>query len=60
MGEALRILEKAKLINLIYPTTQTALPYMPDVKKSPGLQVLDTGLVNYFAMFKKKFSVRMI
>lgn len=54
MGEALRILEKAKLINLIYPTTQTALPYMPDVKKSPRLQVLDTGLVNYFAGVQKE------
>jgi predicted AAA+ superfamily ATPase len=54
MGEALRILEKVKLINLIYPTTQTALPYMPDVKKSPRLQVLDTGLVNYFAGVQKE------
>jgi len=54
MGESLRTLEKARLIYLIYPTTQTALPYLPDVKKSPRLQLLDTGLVNYFAGVQKE------
>ncbi len=54
MGEALRTLEKAKLIHLLYPTTQTKLPYQPDIKKSPRLQVLDTGLVNYFAGVQKE------
>ncbi|RMI01673.1 MAG: DUF4143 domain-containing protein [Calditrichaeota bacterium] len=47
VGEALRTLEKAMLIKLIYPTTNTQLPLVPDFKKSPKLQVLDTGLVNY-------------
>jgi len=54
MGEALRTLEKAKLIHLLYPTTQTKLPYQPDLKKSPRLQALDTGLVNYFAGVQKE------
>lgn len=54
MGESLRTLEKARLIYLIYPTTQAALPYLPDVKKSPRLQLLDTGLVNYFAGVQKE------
>jgi predicted AAA+ superfamily ATPase len=54
MGESLRTLEKARLIYLIYPTTQTVLPYLPDVKKSPRLQLLDTGLVNYFAGVQKE------
>ncbi|MEI7504386.1 MAG: AAA family ATPase, partial [Paludibacter sp.] len=54
MGESLRTLEKARLIYLIYPTTQTALPYLPDVKKSPRLQLLDTGLVNFFAGVQKE------
>jgi len=49
MGEALRILEKTMLVNLVYPTTQTAPPFMPDLKKSPRLQALDTGMVNYFS-----------
>ncbi len=48
VGEALRTLEKAMLIRLIYPTTQVKLPLTPNVKKAPKLQVLDTGLINYF------------
>jgi predicted AAA+ superfamily ATPase len=48
MGEGLRILEKAMLIKLVYPTTSTVNPIVPDKRKSPRLQVLDTGLLNYF------------
>ncbi len=59
MGEALRTLEKAKLCYLLYPTTQTQPPFMPDVKKSPRLQVVDTGMLNYFAgMQKEVFAAR--
>jgi len=47
MGEALRTLEKALLIQLVYPETGFTLPLNPDLKKSPRLQVLDTGLMNY-------------
>jgi len=47
IGEALRILEKAHLINLAYPTTQTSAPFAPDIKKSPRLHALDTGLLNF-------------
>jgi len=54
MSEILRMLEKTMLINLIFPTTQTAAPFMPDVKKSPKLQSLDTGLVNYFSGLQKE------
>ncbi|MEI7581086.1 AAA family ATPase [Runella sp.] len=49
MGEALRTLEKALLVQLIYPETSAILPFNPDLKKSPRLQVLDTGLMNYLA-----------
>jgi predicted AAA+ superfamily ATPase len=48
MGEALRTLEKALMVNLIYPCTDAQLPLLPDHKKSPRLQVLDTGMLNYF------------
>jgi len=54
MGEALRTLEKAKLIYLVYPTIQTNLPYMPDFRKSPRLQIIDTGLMNYYAGVQKE------
>ncbi len=53
MGEALRILEKALLLQLIFPCTSATLPLMPDVKKSPRLQVLDTGLINYSVGIQK-------
>lgn len=47
-GEAFRILEKVFLLSLVYPTVQAKLPLLPDYKKSPRLQVLDTGMMNYF------------
>ena len=47
VGEALRTLEKTFLLSLLYPTTDTRLPIVPDLRKSPRLQVLDTGLMNY-------------
>lgn len=49
MSEALKTLEKAMLIYLIYPSTGTELPILADLKKSPRLHIVDTGLVNYFA-----------
>jgi predicted AAA+ superfamily ATPase len=54
MGEALRTLEKALLIQLLYPCTDVQLPLLPDHKKSPRLQVLDTGMLNYFAGIQKE------
>lgn len=47
VGEAMRNLDATKVIRLIYPTTDTATPVKPDVKKSPKLQFLDTGLLNH-------------
>ena len=49
MGEACRTLEKALLLHLVYPNTGASLPLLPDKKKSPKLQVLDTGLLNFSA-----------
>jgi predicted AAA+ superfamily ATPase len=54
MGESLRTLEKALLIQLVYPCTDVHLPLLPDHKKSPRLQVLDTGMLNYFAGIQKE------
>lgn len=47
VGEAFRNLDDAKIIQLIYPTVDTSLPIKPNLRKSPRLQFLDTGLVNY-------------
>ncbi|HEY6902447.1 MAG TPA: AAA family ATPase [Puia sp.] len=48
VGEALRTLEKTFLLSLIYPSISAVLPITPDHRKSPRLQVLDTGMMNYF------------
>jgi predicted AAA+ superfamily ATPase len=49
IGEALRMLEKTMLITLVYPSEATRLPLLENKKKSPRLQLLDTGMLNYFA-----------
>jgi hypothetical protein len=54
MGESLRTLEKALLLQLIYPCTTATLPMVPDIKKSPRLQILDSGLLNYFVGIQKE------
>ncbi|MGB5941602.1 MAG: AAA family ATPase [Leeuwenhoekiella sp.] len=54
IGEAFRTLEKAFFVKLIYPVTQNELPLLPDIKKSPRLQLLDTGLVNYYSGIQKQ------
>lgn len=47
ISEQLRNLEDARIMSLLYPTTITKVPITPDSKKSPKLQYLDTGLLNY-------------
>lgn len=47
MGEALKTLERAMLLYLLYPATAAEPPLSADFKKSPRLQFLDTGLLNY-------------
>lgn len=49
MSSAFRMLEKAMLLSLIYPTTETSPPLLPNLRKSPKLIFLDVGLVNYLA-----------
>lgn len=48
VGEAVKALESAMLVKRLYPSTSLELPIVPDLKKHPKLQFLDTGLVNYF------------
>lgn len=47
VGEALRTLQRAMLITLVYPSTALEIPIIPDLKKKPRLQFLDTGLLNF-------------
>jgi len=55
MGEALRTLERAMIVYLLYPSTATEPPITPDLRKSPRLQFLDTGLINYVAGLQEFF-----
>jgi uncharacterized protein len=54
VGDALRMLEKTMLVQLIYPHSEVKIPMQPNYKKSPKLHVLDTGLVNYFFGVQKE------
>ena len=54
VGEAFRTLEKAMLLELVYPSTGYSTPIIPDLKKSPRLVWLDTGLVNYSLGIQKE------
>ena len=47
VSEAMRNLDAAKIIQLIYPSTDVEPPIRTDLKKSPRLQFLDTGIINY-------------
>lgn len=61
IAEALRILERAMLLELVYPTSSTQMPIMTNNRKRPKLIWFDTGLVNYFAGIRKDiFSVKDI
>ncbi len=47
VGEAMRSLDMARIVQLIYPSTTTKPPIETDFKKRPRLQFLDTGLLNH-------------
>jgi len=47
VSEAFRSLDDAKVIQIIYPCTNVEPPAIPDFKKSPRLQFLDTGILNF-------------
>ncbi len=49
VGEAFRLLQKAMLLELVYPATSTDIPILTETKRRPKLIWLDTGLVNYAA-----------
>jgi len=61
VGEAFRLLEKAMLLEIAYPYSDYQIPILPELKRSPKLFWLDTGIVNYVARIQKEvFSVQDI
>ncbi len=47
VGGAFRNIHQAKVIQLIYPSTEMNPPIILDFKKSPKMQFLDTGILNH-------------
>jgi len=61
VGEAFRLLEKAMLLEMAYPYSGYQIPIIPELKRSPKLLWLDTGIVNYVAGIQKEiFNVKDI
>ncbi len=56
IAEGFRQLERARILSLIYPTTSLEIPIIPDFKKRPRIQLLDTGLL----LFINKKSVEFL
>lgn len=52
-ANAFRLLEACGLLRLVYPATAAVLPILPEKKRAPRLQVIDTGIVNYASDIQK-------
>ena len=57
-GEAFRTLQKAMLLELVYPLTSARMPVVSNLKRSPKLFWIDAGIVNYAAGIRKEFLVQ--
>ena len=47
VGTAFQALQQAGVLRLIYPTSSVARPVVTQYQRSPRVQLLDTGLLNY-------------
>lgn len=54
VGEAMRLLQKAMLVELVYPTSSPLLPVVPELNRQAKLIWHDTGLVNYQMGIRKE------
>jgi len=58
VGEAFRTIEKAMLLELVYPVSSTQIPLLTSTSHRPKLFWFDTGLVNYISGVRESlFSV---
>ncbi len=53
MSEAFQTISKAMLLELVYPASETTMPFLPNLRKRPKLIWLDTGIVNYVTGLQK-------
>ncbi|MDR0828956.1 MAG: AAA family ATPase, partial [Prevotellaceae bacterium] len=56
-GEAFRTLQKAMLLELVYPLTNAKMPAVSNLKRMPKLFWLDAGLVNHAAKIRKEYLI---
>lgn len=52
--EGFRLLQRAMLLETIYPTTSTIVPALGEEKRMPKLVMLDSGLTNYQAGIRRE------
>jgi len=58
IGAAFQTIQKAMLLDLVYPVSETQAPLLPNFRKRPKLIWLDTGLVNFLSGIQREvFSV---
>jgi predicted AAA+ superfamily ATPase len=61
MSLAFQTIQKAMLLELVYPTSSVQMPLMQNFRRQPKLIWLDTGLVNFFSGIQHEvFSVKDI
>jgi predicted AAA+ superfamily ATPase len=58
ISAAFQTIQKAMLLEMVYPTTETRMPLLQNFRKHPKLIWLDTGLVNFYSGIQQEvFSV---
>jgi len=58
ISAAFQTIQKAMLLELVYPVSETQMPLLPNLRKRPKLIWLDTGLVNFRSGIQREvFSV---
>jgi predicted AAA+ superfamily ATPase len=58
ISTAFQTIQKAMLLDLVYPVSETQMPLLQNFRKRPKLFWLDTGLVNFFSGIQREvFSV---
>ncbi len=53
--EAMVVLQRAFLLNLVYPTTNVEAPAIPALRRSPKLFWFDNGIVNFSAGIQNEY-----
>jgi predicted AAA+ superfamily ATPase len=54
MSLAFQTIQKAMLLELVYPTSSVQMPLLTNLRQRPKLIWLDTGLVNYFSGIQRE------